>query len=84
MNLDYQKDYWLNFANTANINDLAKDLNGSWDAETQSYGNYSKIDDEALSFLRGEKMENVLDFGAEMLSTFLLCLRMCMGLTRRQ
>ena len=62
MNLDYQKDYWLNFANTANINDLAKDLNGSWDAETQSYGNYSKIDDEALSFLQRGEMKNVLDF----------------------
>lgn len=66
MNLDYQKEYWLNFADTANIDDLAKDLHGSWNKDKKSYANHSEIDSEALKIIKNSQTKNVLDFGVGM------------------
>ena len=62
-----QKEYWLNFAQTAQKDDLCKDLHGSWDEEKQEYTNHAPIPEECVQILKSEtSMTNVLDFGVGM------------------
>lgn len=66
-NLFYQKDYWLNFARDSDKNILSKDLHGSWNIKTQSYDEFTTIEDKHLDVLRkNTSMDSVLDFGVGM------------------
>lgn len=66
-NLFYQKDYWLNFASDSDKNVLSKDLHGSWNIVTQTYDEYTTIEDKHIDVLKqNTQMESVLDFGVGM------------------
>jgi len=65
-NIYYQSNYWQEFAKS-NLDLVAKDLNTSWDAETQEYKEHTTISESSLEILKAEtKMEKVLDFGCGM------------------
>lgn len=67
MDLNYQKDYWLNFAASEDKDAVSIDLHGSWQKDEKKYKDHSIIDEPALEILRANtKMENVLDFGIGM------------------
>jgi 2-polyprenyl-3-methyl-5-hydroxy-6-metoxy-1,4-benzoquinol methylase len=67
MEANYQKDYWLKFAKDTEKNTLAKDLNPTWDKETQTYGTHTEIIPKHLEIIKADtKMESVLDFGIGM------------------
>jgi len=62
--LNYQKDYWKNFAATSEENVLAKDLNNSWNAETGEYSSHTEIPKEYINYLSDKiSFDKVLDFG---------------------
>lgn len=66
-NLFYQKDYWLNFASDSDKNVLSKDLHRSWNVATQTYDEFTTIEDKHLDILRkNTSMDSVLDFGVGM------------------
>lgn len=66
-NIFYQKDYWLNFASDSDKNVLSKDLHRSWNAATQTYDEFTTIEDKHLDILRqNTSMDSVLDFGVGM------------------
>ncbi|MBM3453585.1 MAG: class I SAM-dependent methyltransferase [Bacteroidetes bacterium] len=66
-NLFYQKDYWLNFASDSDKNVLSKDLHSSWNIVTQTYDEYTTIEDKHIDILKqNTQMESVLDFGVGM------------------
>ena len=66
-NLFYQKDYWLSFASDSDKNILSKDLHNSWNIVTQTYDEFTTIEDKHLDILKkNTSMDSVLDFGVGM------------------
>jgi hypothetical protein len=67
MNLDYQKEYWLNFAASEDKDAVSIDLHGSWQKDEKKYKDHSIIDQPALEILQANtEMSAVLDFGIGM------------------
>lgn len=63
-NLKYQKDYWKTFASTSEENNLARDLNSSWDENSKSYLNATEIPQAYISYLKDKiNFNKVIDFG---------------------
>lgn len=64
MNLNFQRDHWQNFIKNANQNDLAANLNASWNNDTQSFTQHTSIPYEVINALKQKIAFNkVLDFG---------------------
>lgn len=62
--LSYQKKNWQKFASSSEFNLIAKDLNVSWDKESQSYSNATEIPQEYIEIItKNQKIKKILDFG---------------------
>jgi hypothetical protein len=62
--LSYQKKNWQKFASSSDFNLIAKDLNASWDKESQSYSNATEIPQEYIEIItKNQKIKKILDFG---------------------
>lgn len=67
MDLFYQKQYWTNFINSSNKDDLCKDLHDSWNKEKQEYKEFTEINPQMLNIIQcNTPMKRVLDFGIGM------------------
>lgn len=67
MDLFYQKQYWTNFIDSSNKDDLCKDLHDSWNKEKQEYKEFTEINSQMLNVVqRNTPMNKVLDFGIGM------------------
>ena len=65
--IDYQKKYWLSFAENADKDILSADLHASWSKDEREYTESSQIDERFLSILREKtELSNCLDFGVGM------------------
>ena len=63
MNFSYQKDYWINFAKKAEINELGADLHNSWNSNEKKYTEHTPIPEDFKNLISTKR---VLDFGIGM------------------
>ena len=63
-NFKYQKDYWKSFSSKSEENNLARDLNSSWDENSKSYLNITEIPQPYIHYLKDKiNFNKVIDFG---------------------
>jgi len=64
MNLNFQRDHWKSFIQKATQDELASNLNASWNPNTQTFNQHTPLPKIVLDTLQGKISHNkVLDFG---------------------